>query len=125
MTSQAIRRTAEGAGTMSAVETAMQGLRAKIASGELQPGQVLGIGPRSLELRPDGIALPVTSQGFALGEVEIGVALPDGQRATCFCQLENGLSVRPCDRARFGHRSELRFDGCEQIRVRFGVYFAT
>ena len=50
--------------------------------GELQPGQVLGIGPRSLELRPDGIALPVTSQGFALGEVEIGVALPDGQRAT-------------------------------------------
>lgn len=50
--------------------------------GELPPGQVLGIGPRSLELRADGIALPVISQGFALGEVEIGVSLPDGQRAT-------------------------------------------
>ncbi|MGV8845017.1 ABC transporter ATP-binding protein [Tessaracoccus sp.] len=50
--------------------------------GELQPDQVLGIGPRSLELRADGVALPVTSQGFALGEVEIGVRLPDGQPAT-------------------------------------------
>lgn len=50
--------------------------------GELQPDQVLGIGPRSLELRADGIPLPVTSQGFTLGEVEIGVRLPDGQLAT-------------------------------------------
>ena len=50
--------------------------------GQLDDNQVLGIGPRSLELRDDGVALPVMSQGFALGEVEIGVRLPDGQVAT-------------------------------------------
>ncbi|MEO7586791.1 MAG: ABC transporter ATP-binding protein [Arachnia sp.] len=50
--------------------------------GRLDESQVLGIGPRSLELHDDGVALPVTGQGFALGEVEIGVRLPDGQTAT-------------------------------------------
>ncbi|RMB61152.1 ABC transporter ATP-binding protein [Tessaracoccus antarcticus] len=50
--------------------------------GRLGAHEVLGIGPRSLELHDDGVPLPVTSQGFALGEVEIGVRLPDGQGAT-------------------------------------------
>ncbi len=50
--------------------------------GQLQEGNVLGIGPRSLELANDGIALPITSQGFALGEVEVGVRLPNGQLST-------------------------------------------
>ncbi len=50
--------------------------------GHLKDGAVLGIGPRSLELDDDGVALPITSQGFALGEVEVGVRLPDGQLAT-------------------------------------------
>ena len=50
--------------------------------GHLPDGNVLGIGPRSLELDDGGTALPVTSQGFALGEVEVGVRLPDGQIST-------------------------------------------
>lgn len=51
-------------------------------SGRLPDGNVLGIGPRSLELADDGTALHVTSQGFALGEVEVGVRLPGGQLST-------------------------------------------
>ncbi len=50
--------------------------------GQLRDGCVLGIGPRSLEIADDGYALPVTSQGFALGEVEVGVRLPGGQLST-------------------------------------------
>ncbi len=50
--------------------------------GQLSEENVLGIGPRSLELDDDGVALPITSQGFALGEVEVGVRLPDGQLST-------------------------------------------
>ena len=50
--------------------------------GQLPEGTVLGIGRRSLELADDGIAVPVTSQGFALGEVEVGVRLPGGQLST-------------------------------------------
>lgn len=50
--------------------------------GQLDACHVLGIGPRSLELDPGGIALPVLGQGFALGEVEVGVRLPGGQSAT-------------------------------------------
>lgn len=50
--------------------------------GSLEDGMVLGIGQRSLVLDDAGVAVPVTSQGFALGEVEIGVRLPDGQLAT-------------------------------------------
>ncbi len=51
-------------------------------SGRLEDTHVLGIGPRSLELHDDGVPLPITTQGFALGEVEVGVRLPDGQHAT-------------------------------------------
>lgn len=50
--------------------------------GELAPDQVLGIGPRSLELDDSGVPLRIISQGFSLGEVEIGVELPNGQEAT-------------------------------------------
>ncbi len=50
--------------------------------GRLGSDHVLGIGPRSLELHDDGIPLQVITQGFALGEVEVGVRLPDGQHAT-------------------------------------------
>lgn len=50
--------------------------------GHLGGDRVLGIGPRSLELDDDGIPLEITTQGFALGEVEVGVRLPDGQHAT-------------------------------------------
>lgn len=50
--------------------------------GQLPAGTALGIGPRSLELSEDGTALPITSQGFALGEVEVGVRLPGGQLST-------------------------------------------
>ena len=50
--------------------------------GHLGSDRVLGIGPRSLELHDDGVPLPITTQGFALGEVEVGVRLPNGQHAT-------------------------------------------
>lgn len=50
--------------------------------GDLRPGEVLGIGPRSLELDDAGVRVTITSQGFSLGEVELGVALPNGESAT-------------------------------------------
>lgn len=50
-------------------------------TGELSDGEVLGLGPRSLELDADGVDLTVVDQGYDLGHVEIGVRLPDGQRA--------------------------------------------
>ena len=50
--------------------------------GHLSGHEALGIGPRSLEMDDDGVPLDITSQGFTLGEVEVGVLLPDGQRAT-------------------------------------------
>ena len=49
--------------------------------GQLPDGHLLGVGPRSLELHPDGMAVPVLDEGFDLGHVEIGVELPNGQRA--------------------------------------------
>lgn len=50
--------------------------------GDLGATNVLGIGPRSMEITDEGIELPVTTQGFTLGEVEVGVRLPNGQLAT-------------------------------------------
>ncbi|TRY18572.1 ABC transporter ATP-binding protein [Tessaracoccus rhinocerotis] len=50
-------------------------------SGSLPAGHVLGVGPRSLELHPDGVPVQVLDEGFDLGHVEIGVELPNGQRA--------------------------------------------
>lgn len=49
--------------------------------GELPTGYVLGIGPSSLVLADDGVPLPVLDQGYTVDDVEIGVELPDGQRA--------------------------------------------
>nr|WP_255622830.1 ABC transporter ATP-binding protein [Tessaracoccus sp. OS52] len=49
--------------------------------GDLPEGHVLGVGPRSLQLDPDGVELQVLDEGFDLGHVEIGVELPSGQRA--------------------------------------------
>jgi len=51
-------------------------------SGELPAGHVLGIGPASLHLDPDGgVELPVIEQSLTVNDVAITVALPDGQRA--------------------------------------------
>lgn len=50
--------------------------------GQLGRGDVLGLGPRSLEIDVDGIDLPVTTQGFTFGEVQVGVRLPNGQLST-------------------------------------------
>lgn len=49
--------------------------------GELPAGHVLGIGPSSLVLADDGVAVPVLDQGYTVDDVEIGVELPDRQRA--------------------------------------------
>ena len=49
--------------------------------GELPSGHVLGIGPSSLVLADDGVAVKVLDQGYTVDDVEIGVELPDGQRA--------------------------------------------
>lgn len=66
-------------------------------SGSLATGQVLGVGPRSLEPSLGGIELPVLDQGYAPDHVEVGVKLPDGQRVTVACPerlTENTLRVR-------------------------------
>ncbi len=50
-------------------------------SGSLPVGSVLGIGPSSLVLDETGVEVPVVDQGYTVEDVEIGVRLPDGQRA--------------------------------------------
>lgn len=50
-------------------------------SGTLPVGAVLGIGPSSLVLDDTGVEVPVVDQGYTVEDVEIGVRLPDGQRA--------------------------------------------
>lgn len=50
-------------------------------AGSLGAGEVLGISPNSLVLTPDGVEVEVLDQGYTPDAVEIGVRLPDGQRA--------------------------------------------
>lgn len=50
--------------------------------GELAAGEVLGIGPRSLDLDDHGVALPVKRQSMSVDHFVITVGLPDGQEAT-------------------------------------------
>ncbi|GAA4891020.1 ABC transporter ATP-binding protein [Tessaracoccus lubricantis] len=51
-------------------------------TGRLATGEVLGIGPASLQLDPAGVELPILDQTLTLDDVELKVALPDGQTAT-------------------------------------------
>lgn len=48
--------------------------------GELAAGEVLGIGPASLQLDTSGVELPVVEQSLTVDDVAVTVALPDGQR---------------------------------------------
>ena len=50
--------------------------------GSLPVGFVLGVGPSSLVLDDSGVDVEVVDQGYTVDDVEIGVRLPDGQRAT-------------------------------------------
>lgn len=50
--------------------------------GSLPVGCVLGVGPSSLVLDDSGVDVGVIDQGYTVDDVEIGVRLPDGQRAT-------------------------------------------
>lgn len=50
--------------------------------GSLPVGFVLGVGPSSLALDESGVDVEVVDQGYTVDDVEIGVRLPDGQRAT-------------------------------------------
>lgn len=50
--------------------------------GSLPLGFVLGVGPSSLALDESGVDVEVVDQGYTVDDVEIGVRLPDGQRAT-------------------------------------------
>jgi thiamine transport system ATP-binding protein len=50
--------------------------------GELPVGSVLGLGASSLVLDDAGVEVTVLDQGYTPDDVEIGVRLPDGQRAT-------------------------------------------
>lgn len=64
-------------------------------TGQLPHGHVLGVGPRSLVLDPDGVEVPVVDEGFDLGHVEIGVRLPNGERAIVISENRAGSpSVR-------------------------------
>ena len=45
-------------------------------------GCVLGVGASSLVLDEGGVEVEVVDQGYTPDDVEIGVRLPDGQRAT-------------------------------------------
>ncbi|MHA6512651.1 ABC transporter ATP-binding protein [Tessaracoccus sp. Z1128] len=50
--------------------------------GALPVGAVLGVGQSSLVLDDAGVEVAVVDQGYTVDHVEIGVRLPDGQRAT-------------------------------------------
>ena len=50
--------------------------------GALPVGSVLGLGASSLVLDEAGVEVAVVDQGYTPDDVEIGVRLPDGQRAT-------------------------------------------
>ena len=63
--------------------------------GSLATGEVLGIGPASLQLDPHGVELEVMDQTLTIDDVEIKVALPDGQTATVSSPSKvDRLSVR-------------------------------
>lgn len=63
--------------------------------GTLATGEVLGIGPASLHLDPHGVEVGVLDQTLTLDDVEIKVALPDGQSATVSSPARvEGSSVR-------------------------------
>lgn len=51
-------------------------------SGELAADELLGLGPRSLDLDPGGVPLPVLRQSMNVDHFVVTVALPDGQLAT-------------------------------------------
>ncbi|MDO5504240.1 MAG: ABC transporter ATP-binding protein [Actinomycetia bacterium] len=51
-------------------------------TGELPPAYLLGIGSASLQLDPDGVALPIIEQTLTVDDVQVGVRLPDGQAAS-------------------------------------------
>ncbi|NLE99051.1 MAG: ABC transporter ATP-binding protein, partial [Propionibacterium sp.] len=50
--------------------------------GRLEAGQVLGVGPRSLDLDDRGVSVPVLEQSMTVDHYVIRVRLPDGQEAT-------------------------------------------
>lgn len=63
--------------------------------GSLATGEVLGIGPASLHLDPDGFEVDIIDQTLTVEDVEITVALPDGQTATVGSPSKvDALSVR-------------------------------
>ncbi|SHJ28233.1 thiamine transport system ATP-binding protein [Tessaracoccus bendigoensis DSM 12906] len=49
--------------------------------GSLATGEILAVLPGSLVLADDGVEVEVLDQGYTVDDVEIGVRLPDGQRA--------------------------------------------
>ncbi|OMG55576.1 hypothetical protein BJN44_08980 [Tessaracoccus sp. ZS01] len=51
-------------------------------TGSLATGELLGIGPASLQLDPHGVELQVVDQTLTIDDVEVKVLLPDGQTAT-------------------------------------------
>ncbi|WP_040282307.1 ABC transporter ATP-binding protein [Tessaracoccus massiliensis] len=64
-------------------------------SGSLGTGELLGIGPASLQLDPHGVELDIVDQTLTVDDVEIKVALPDGQTATVSSPAKiDALSVR-------------------------------
>jgi len=48
--------------------------------GDLGPGEMLGLGPASLQLDSSGVELPVVEQSLTVDDIAITVELPDGQR---------------------------------------------
>ncbi|AQP43669.1 ABC transporter ATP-binding protein [Tessaracoccus flavus] len=58
-----------------------QQARVLLWDGTLPVGTVLGIGPGSLVPDQAGVEVPILDQGFTVDDVEVGVRLPDGQRA--------------------------------------------
>ena len=48
--------------------------------GRLEPGEMLGIGPASLQLDSTGVELPIVDQSLTVDAVAITVRLPDGQQ---------------------------------------------
>ncbi|MHA7861261.1 ABC transporter ATP-binding protein [Tessaracoccus sp. Y36] len=64
-------------------------------TGSLATGELLGIGPASLQLDPHGLELAVVDQTLTIDDVEVKVLLPDGQTATVASPSKlDTLSVR-------------------------------
>ena len=73
------------------------GARSLNWTGSLKTGQVLAVLPGSLSLADDGVEVEVIDQGYTANEVELGVLLPDGQRAVVSApERVDTTTVRVC-----------------------------